>query len=208
MLEKRHEYFYGVGYHECVKIGIQTFMIREGEEHLPIQKAWCKNCAQESAKVVFAIHMNGRPAYALECTKCGNAYHMYQSMFQTRYIGHTTPSGGYYAPTHGVLSRQQVMDRKAKEEYNNIPKKVEEETCRFMNISKEEYREMKKGWDEKNKKVQNKIKQERAEIKTRITENKIKQESDERKDLIARGVLKYVKGIGLVNTETNQVIKL
>lgn len=197
MLEKRHEYFYGMGYRECVSIGIETFMIREGEEHLPIQKAWCKNCAQESAKVVFPIHMNGRPAYALECTKCGNVYHMYQSMFRTRYIGHTTPSGGKYAPTHGVLSRQQVMDRKAKEEYNNTSKKVEEEMCRFMNISKEEYREM------KNRKKQ-KLRQESQKTK----ENKIKQESDERKDLIARGVLKYVKGIGLVNPETNQVIKL
>lgn len=208
MLKTTYEYFFGVGYKEAVRIDMEAFPIRKGEDDLPIQRAWCKNCAKETAKVRFPIYMHGKPAYALECEKCGNSYHMYQTMFRTRYVGHTTSSGGYYAPTHGVLSRKQSMDRKALEEYNNIPKKVEEEMCSLFNLSKEEYREKKKEWDDRDKKVRKMINVERAELAARADDRKIKSESDARKDLIQRGVLKYVKGIGLVNTETNEVVKL
>ena len=208
MLETTYEYFFGVGYKEAVRIDMEAFPIREGEDVLPIQRAWCKNCAKETAKVRFPIYMHGKPAYALECEKCGNVYHMYKSMFNTRYVGYTTPSGGHYAPTHGVLSRKQVMDRKAREDYNNIPKKVEEDMCKHFNLTKEEYREKKKKWDANANKVRKRIDTEKAEVSARITDRKIKEESDTRKELIQRGVLKYIKGIGLVNTETNEVVKL
>lgn len=41
-----------------------------------------------------------------------------------------------------------------------------------------------------------------------IEEEEIQRKSEERKMLIEKGVLKYVKGVGLVNTETNQIVKL
>jgi len=67
---------------------------------------------------------------------------------------------------------------------------------------------MKKGWDEENKKAHKRIEREAAERHARYQDEEIKRESETRRDLIARGVLKYVKNIGLVNTETGQVVKL
>ena len=47
-----------------------------------------------------------------------------------------------------------------------------------------------------------------AEQRARWEDEKRKEKSEERKKLIANGTLKYVKNIGLVNTKTNEVVKL
>lgn len=50
-------------------------------------------------------------------------------MFITRYVGYETKSGGRVNPTHGLISRVAAMDRKARNYYNSIPQRVEEQMC-------------------------------------------------------------------------------
>lgn len=201
-----HDYRYG----ETIWIGYQGFQVRrDGEENnLPRQKAWCRTCAKESAEVVETIWMNGKPAYALKCNKCGEMHHMYVSMFRQRYIGSNMKGGGHINPTRGINSVRNSMDRKGRETMAEIPKKVENEMCEMFGMSHEEYRENRKKWDERNQKARKRIENERAEIRAEIRDERIQQESDKRKELIEKGILKYVKGIGLVNTETGKVYKL
>lgn len=191
-----------------VWIGYQGFDYREGEEELPRQKAWCKNCACESANVVAPIWMNCKPAYALKCEKCGEMHHMYVSMYRERYIGHDMPNGGHVNPTRGVNSYRNSMDRKAREKMAEIPKKVEDHMCEMFNMTHEEYHEMKERQAERTRKVHKKIENEWADRRAEWRDEKLQRESDERKELIAKGVLVYKKGIGLVNTETGQIVKL
>lgn len=195
---------------DTVWIGGCGYPFRKGEEDkdLPTQRAWCKHCARESAKIVAPIWLNGKPAYALECEKCGNMHHMYVHMYRQRYIGTRLPNGGSVAPTRGITSYRNAMDRIAIEKHNQIPKKVEDDMCKLLKCSHEEYREMKKGWEEEDKKIRKKIKNEEANRRAQWKEEDIKRESDKRKELIARGVLVYKKGIGLVNTETGEIVKL
>lgn len=56
--------------------------------------------------------MNGQPAYALRCNKCGNEYPIYKTTYITRYIGRDLPHG-HINPTHGG-SVVAAMDRRAK----------------------------------------------------------------------------------------------
>lgn len=106
------------------------------------------------------------------------------------------------------MSRKTAMDRKAREYHNSIPKKVEEEMCEIFGYSPEEYKEIKKKWDEDKKKRHKRFKNEMAQVHAHFEDEKIQRESDNRRELITKGILKYVKNIGLVNTETGQVIKL
>lgn len=129
-------------------------------------------------------------------------------MYNQRYIGTRYGKDGFVRPTHGVVSYQSAMDRKARDIKASIPQRVEKEVCSMLNMSVEEYRELKKGWDEENAKMRKRIQREDAERHARYQDEKRAQESTTRKELIERGVLKYVKNIGLVNTETGQVVKL
>lgn len=195
-------------YSDIVTMGWNWFDYRKGEENLPNVGAFCRKCAKETAKPVYPIYMNCKPAYALRCEKCGSEYPMYKSMFVERYIGHDTLSGGHINPTHGLISRRAAMDRKAREYHDSIPQKVENEMCEMFGYSHEEYKEMKKKWDEDKRKAHKRFENEMAEVHARFEDEKIQRESDNRRELIAKGILKYVKNIGLVNTETGQVVKL
>lgn len=208
-MERKFEYI-GIREKSCdiVTIGFDWFDYRKGEEELPKVGAWCKTCAMETAKPVYPIYMNCKPAYALHCKKCGGEYPMYKSMFMKRYVGSTMKNGGRINPTHGLVSRNGAMDRKAREYHNSIPEKVEDKMCEIFGYSHEEYRDMKKKWDEDDRKRHKRFKNEMAKAHARFEDEKIQMESDNRRELIAKGILKYVKNIGLVNTETGQVVKL
>lgn len=194
-------------YCDIVRIDWDWFDYREGEQELPKVGAFCKKCARETAKPVFPIYMNGKPAYGLRCEKCGSEYPMYQSMFIERYVGYDI-AVGHINPTHGTKSIFQTMDRKARQYYNDREKRVAEQMCKIMKYTPEEYQEKKKIWEEESVKRNKKFEREKAERQSRWEDEKRKEESNKRKELIDKGVLKYVKNIGLVNTETGEVVKL
>lgn len=209
-MKRGYEYI-GVRDKSCDIVTINDgswFDYRNGETELPRVGAFCRKCSKETAKPVYPIYMNAKPAYALRCDKCGSEYAMYTGTFKIRYIGHTTPNGGRINPTHGTMSHTQAMDRKAKEYHDSIPQRVEDDVCKITGISHEEYKEMKKSREERDRKARKKYERERAESSARFRNAEIERESLSRKDLIERGILKYVKNIGLVNTETGEVVKL
>ena len=142
---------------DIVRIGIDWFDYRDDETELPKVGAFCRKCAKETAKSMMPIYMNGKPAYALHCNKCGSEYPMYKSMFVQRYVGYDTAAGGHVNPTHGMKSVVASMDRKAREHYNNREKRVEEQMCQTMNCSPEEYKERKRQWEEEDKKMEKEI---------------------------------------------------
>lgn len=192
---------------DIVRIDSDWFDCRGDEEELPKAGAFCKKCAKETAKPVFPIYMNGKPAYGLRCEKCGSEYPMYKSMYIERYIGFDTV-GGHINPTHGTKSIFQTMDRKARQHYNDREKRVEEKMCKIMKCTPEEYQDQKKAWEEESAKWNKNFKREKAERQSKLEDEKRKEESNKRKELIDKGILKYVKNIGLVNTETGEVVKL
>lgn len=209
-MERKMEY---VGFRDkyCDIVTISDgswFDYRKGETELPKVGAFCRKCARETAMPVYPVYMNGKHAYALKCNKCGSEYAMYTNTFKIRYIGHTTPNGGRINPTHGTMSHVQAMDRKAREYHDSIPQRVEDEICEMTGMSHEEYKEMRKKSAERDRKAIKEYEKERAEYRIRFRNAEIDRESLNRKDLIERGILKYVKNIGLVNTETGEVVKL
>ena len=185
----------------------ETYPCRQGEAKLPNIGAFCKFCATETAKPIHGVTMNGQPAYILQCFRCKNAYPMYESTFKIRYIGYDTPNGGHVNPTKGG-SILNSMDRKARQHHADIPKRVEADMCEMFNISTKEYSEMKERWDKEQERVAKKLRNDTFERQAKLSEDRRQIESASRKELIRRGVLKYKKGIGLVNTETGEVIKL
>lgn len=193
---------------EIVKMGMDWFDYRHDEENLPKVGAFCKKCAKETAKPMLPIYMNGRPAYALHCNKCGSEYPMYKSMFIQRYVGYDTAAGGHVNPTHGMKSVTASMDRKARAHYNNREKRVEDDMCKAFGFTHEEYTDMKKEWEKEEKKVKKRLEKEQAERVAEYEDEKRKEESNKRKELIDKGIIKYVKNVGLVNTETGEIIKL
>ncbi len=193
---------------DIVRIGIDWFDYRDDETELPKVGAFCRKCAKETAKPMMPIYMNGKPAYALYCNKCGSEYPMYKSMFVQRYVGYDTAAGGHVNPTHGMKSVVASMDRKAREHYNNREKRVEEQMCQIMNCSPEEYKERKRQWEEEAKKSKKKFKKEQVVRHAEYEDEKRKEKSNKRKELIDKGIIKYVKNVGLVNTETGEVVKL
>lgn len=210
-MKRKMEYIpYRKRYCEIVELEnhFDWFDYRNDEEELPKVGAFCKNCARETAKPVCAIYMNGKPAYALQCKKCNSEYPMYKSMFITRYVGYDTRSGGHINPTHGLISHVAAMDRKAREYHKSIPQKVEDDMCQAFGYTHEEYREMKKKWNEERQKTKKRLAAQDAEFKAKLQDEKIQEESNNRKELIEKGVLKYIKNVGLVNTETGEVVKL
>lgn len=193
---------------DIVKIGIDWFDYRDNEINLPKVGAFCRKCSKETAKPMMPIYMNGKPAYVLHCNKCGSEYPMYKSMFVQRYVGYDLACGGHVNPTHGTKSIVASMDRKAKDHYNNREKCVEARMCEMMNCSPEEYRERKKKWTEENKKLERKFEREQAARHAEYEDEKRKEESIKRRELIDKGIIKYIKNVGLVNTETGEVVKL
>lgn len=210
-MKKSYEYI-GVRGKNCEIVTLDGdfswYDVRKDEEELPRVGAWCKHCAQESAKPMYAIWMNGKPGYALRCEKCGSEYAMYKSMYNQRYIGTHYGDKGFVRPTHGVISYNNAMDRKAREIKASLPQRVEDSICEMLHMSHEEYRDMKKRQEVENQKAHKRYERERAEFHSQFVDDQIKRESERRKELIQKGVLKYVKGVGLVNTETNKVVKL
>lgn len=200
--------FSGGGYQKTVWIQSVGYPYREGENKLPRQMAWCNKCAQESSKVVAPIWLNNRHGYALKCIKCGGEHHMYVDMYVSRYIGRDMGGGGHISPTKGILTQRQSMDRKGIDSLNEIPKKVEKDICKAFGYTHEEYQEMRKEWEEKERKARKRLNNEQANQRAEYRNKEIKSASDKRKELIQKGVLKYKKGIGLVNTETGEVLKL
>lgn len=213
-MERKMDYVpFRTGVYDLVVLdGIEWFYYREGEDELPKVGAWCRTCARETAFPVYPIMMNGKEAYALRCDKCGGEYPMYKHRFIARYVGYDIEGGGHINPSHGLTTHIGSMDRKARENYvkrmNEIPKNVEDMMCANFGITHDQYKEMNEKWKEEEKRVHKRFEREEADRHDRYTKNKINEESEKRKDLIARGIIKYVKGVGLVNTETNQVVKL
>ena len=80
--------------------------------------------------------------------------------------------------------------------------------CEFLNCTHDEYREMKWQWEEEDKKNRIRLKRVEAEREAKYENEKREADSNERKKLIEEGIIKYVKNVGLVNTETGEVIKL
>lgn len=80
--------------------------------------------------------------------------------------------------------------------------------CEFLNCIHDEYREMKIQWEEEDKKNRIRLKRVEAEREAKYENEKREADSNERKKLIEEGIIKYVKNVGLVNTETGEVIKL
>ena len=193
---------------EIVTIGNDWFDYRHDEENLPKVGAFCKKCAKETAKPMLPIYMNGRPAYALHCNKCGSEYPMYKSMFIQRYVGYDTAGGGHVNPTHGLKSVTASMDRKAKNYHNDRDKRVEDDMCKAFGFSHEEYTNMKKEWEKENKKIKKRLEKEQAERFADFEEKQREITSNKRKELIEKGILKYVKNVGLVNTQTGEIVKL
>lgn len=208
-MERKFEYIgFREKYCDIVNVGCDWFDYRNDEEDLPKAGAFCKTCAKEIAKPVYPIYMNRRPAYALQCNKCKNEYPMYKDMYITRYIGYDLKSGGHVNPTHGLISHVAAMDKKARDNYNKIPQRVEDHMCETFGYTHEEYRAIKKQCEKDSQIAHKRIENERAEFQSRINDNQRQEKSNTRKELIAKGILKYVKNVGLVNTETGEVIKL
>lgn len=207
-MERTYEYICYRGKScDIVRMGIDWFDYRADETELPKAGAFCKKCARETAKPVHPIFMNGQPAYALRCEKCGSEYPMYKNMYIERYVGYNTKYG-HVNPTHGVRSIVSSMDRNARIAHNNRRKAIEDEMCNTFGVSHEKYKEMKNEWEVKKAESHRKFKREQAELEAKFEEEERKAASEKRKELIASGVLQYVKNIGLVNTQTGEVVKL
>lgn len=188
---------------DIVEIGFDWFDYRNGEDELPKEKAWCRNCATESAKVMYPIYMNARPAYGLMCEKCGSEYPMYQMDFSYRYRGKSY-GNGCILPTKGMKSIVQAMDREARAHYVKKKEETVDRMCEEFHQTKEEYLKRKEKWD---KEASKRRKEFDANLDRTILESKVERDSSRRRELIQKGVLKYQKGV-LVNTETGEVIKL
>ena len=80
--------------------------------------------------------------------------------------------------------------------------------CKTFGITSEQYKEMKNGCDEYRREAHKQFERDRSERSAKWRDEEIKKQSESRKELIQKGILKYVKNVGLVNTETGEVIKL
>ena len=184
------------------------FHYRNGERNLPAVGAFCKKCRTETAKPFYPIIMNGQDAYALKCEKCGSEYPMYRSMYIQRYIGHDLHGGVHVNPTHGMKSRKSCMDRAAIDNLKGRQKRIEKTVCDITRLSPEKYAEFKKEYDKECQKDLIGLKQRKADISARYEDEDRRNRSNDRKELIDHVPLKYVKNVGLVDTRTNQVVKL
>ena len=198
----------GTEENEIVTMGMDWFYYRHDEENLPKVDAFCKKCEKATARIVYPIYMNGIPAYALSCPECGTEYTMYKDTYIKRYIGYDTINGGHVNPTHGMLSVTAAMDRKAKNYHNDRDKRVEDKMCKTFGFTHEEYTDMKKEWEKEDKKVEKRLKKEQAEQFADFEQKQREITSNKRKELIEKGILKYVKNVGLVNTQTGEIVKL
>lgn len=174
---------------DIVQIGIDWFDYRDDESDLPKVGAFCRKCAKETAKPMMPIYMNGKPAYALHCNKCGSEYPMYKSMFVQRYVGYDTAAGGHVNPTHGMKSVVASMDRKARDYYNNREKCVEEQMCQIMNCSSEEYKEKKGSGKKKLKKVKRNLRKSRLLDMQNMKMKREKKSQTKEKNLLTKALL-------------------
>ena len=184
------------------------FHYRNGERNLPAVGAFCKKCRTETAKPFYPIIMNGQDAYALKCEKCGSEYPMYRSMYIQRYIGHYLRGRGRVNPTHGSKTRKASLDRAAIDNLKGRQKRIEKTVCDITRLSPEKYAEFKKEYDKECQKDLIGPKQRKADISARYEDEDRRNRSNDRKELIDHVPLKYVKNVGLVDTRTNQVVKL
>ena len=185
--------------------GRKWYFYRGGEEDLPKQAAWCKHCSKLSAKPMMPIVLNNSDGYALRCPKCRGEFAIYKDRYIRMYVGTKTASGGRINPTYGKLSTKEAMDRRALDERNRRAKEIDKHICELSGYSSEEWGRIKAKHEEEIRRL---LKDTTAKAEAHRKDEEIKNESEKRKELIAKGVLKYVKGIGLVNSETNQIVKL
>ena len=199
-----NDFFKGIKYVIC---GNEAFQHRS-EIPMPANSAWCRKCTKESAKVIYGIYMNGNPAYALKCKYCGSEYPMYKSDYQIKYVGTDIAGVGRIDPTHGTKSRSLGMSNHVRQKLNKQRDEKCQEIYKLAGFSDEEIKESKKKFDERERQIHKQFVQSTAERRAQYEKEKIKKESQKRKDLIEKGIFKYVKGIGLVNQETGEVVKL
>ena len=184
---------------EIVTVGSDWYDFRDAK--VPTQRAYCRNCRELTAKPVYAVYMNGKPAIAVQCTKCKEEYVLYESDYNMQYVGLNLRSGGKIEPTYGKKTWLESMDRRAVENRRNRKKKLTAELANLHGMSKEDYER------EQQKQIK-KAHQSLEEVKYDIREKERKEKAEERKELLRMGVLQYVKGVGLVDTRTNQIYKL
>ena len=137
--------------------------------------------------------MNGKPAYALECEKCGSAHHMYKSTFFTRYIGHDLPNGGRINPTHGVKTIAESMDQKALEYRRKVKKELKECMCQLFNMTTEKYDKIHEKSADECVKERKELNAEKADISARITDKKLKRRIIQTKRPYSEGCAKICK---------------
>ena len=135
------------------------------------------------------------------CPKCKNEYVLYENDYNMQYVGLSLRSGGKVEPTYGKKTWLESMDSKAVENRRNRKKKLTAELANLHGMSKEYY-------EKEQKKQIKKFKQSLEEVKYDIREKERKEKAEERRELLRMGVLQYVKGVGLVDTRTNQIYKL
>lgn len=184
---------------EIVTVGSDWYDFRDAK--VPTQRAYCRNCRDLSAKPVYAVYMNRKPAIAVQCTKCKDEYVLYESDYNMQYVGINLRSGGKIEPTYGKKTWIESMDRKAVENRRNRKNKLTAELAKIHGMSKEDYEK------EEQKRIK-KFHQSLEETRYDIRERERKEKAEERKELLRIGVLKYVKGVGLVDTRTNQIYKV
>lgn len=177
---------------------------------LPTARAWCKECATESAKPIAYINFNAKIGVALKCEKCGSTYAMYEYLYKSRYTGNHTQYG-FIPPTHG--NDRQAPPRDVRDKFEADKKKrmakTEEHLASIMGVTVEKYREKRKGWEEEHARARKRIEAEDAKRAADRQQKAISAASEERKRLIAEGILKYSKKQGcLIDTRTNTPYKI
>lgn len=133
---------------------------------------------------------------------------MYKHMYIQRYIGYDLCGGGHVNPTHGMKSRKSCMDRTAIDNLKRLHKRIEKTICENNGLSLENIWSLKKSVMKNAEKGHIELKQRKADINAQYEDEDRRNRSNERKELIDHVPIKYVKNVGLVDTRTNQVVKL
>lgn len=144
----------------------------------------------------------------MQCEKCKGEYPVYTSWYKQVCVGRVLPNGGVIRPTHGKTTFHGAMDRKAREYFAEKKKESRESVREMFHMTKEEWAEFNKKCEEDDRRRHKEYEKHEADIRAKFRDAEIDRKSQQRKELIEKGVLKYIKGIGLVNTETGEVVKL
>lgn len=164
-------------------------------------REYCNNlkCRTNSAVPIGFVKENGKSKVLLKCNKCGNSYTIGLDVYSHKYFPTTT--GRMHIPSKingGVPAHiQKQRDQRSKDimdEYLNTPEK------------KKNYEEYIEKSEIEHKKFMADFK---ANYERKCMDSSISKASETRKELIAQGILKFDKKRGcLINTETNEIVKL